>query len=111
MKRLSGTRMMEMGEALPRNVLYDVEQGSGSMDIAMVQGKVKPPVNTMGEGTDKGLNKTPIVYHIKDIEFCIGGKNKEGNEGPRYLAHRWLWGNVITNKVRGGRTDQKFALC
>ena len=59
--------------------------------------------------TDKCIIRDPIIYHINDPEFRMGGKSKIGLDDARYHEHPRLWGNVVTNKARGKRKDNEFA--
>jgi len=53
----------------------------------------------------------PTVYHVCDPDYHSTGKTKKaGDNTARYHGEEWLWGNVMTNKARGKRNDNEYAI-
>lgn len=117
-KRVNINKARELLNKEPNDAMFNVswdDDGRLTMTLAPsrpvdYEGKAAPGVSLSQVKEPDRMMKNPlIVYHVNDPDLCLGGKTKVGHTNSQYLDCRWLWGNVITNKARGGRTDVKFA--
>jgi len=88
--------------------MYCIDR-KGGLKVERMTVDPLPGKDGSDESFPTAMIHVPIIYHINDPEFRVGGKSKIGLDAARYHEHPRLWGNVVTNKARGRRKDNEFA--